>query len=165
MDGGERTDGETREAWKKGWESHFVDVDAQITRVQSTNSFEPSERRGEGSCDPLTCRYTRAAPASKFHGAIDFARDNDRILARRKPRVEFDFLFFFFRRSFRFEVIWAIFRRIETFSYQRDFLVRTVAALCNSTLTRVVGITIREKFTAFTRGRDKILRDPRVKKK
>lgn len=96
MDGGERTDGETREAWKKGWESHFVDVDAQITRVQSTNSFEPSERRGEGSCDPLTCRYTRAAPASKFHGAIDFARDNDRILARRKSRVEFDFLFFFF---------------------------------------------------------------------
>lgn len=105
------------------------------------------------------------APASKFHGAIDFAWDKDRILARRKSRVEFDFLFFFFRRSFRFEVIWAIFRRIETFSYQRDFLVRTVAALCNSTLTRVVGITIREKFTAFTRGRDKILRDPRVKKK
>lgn len=46
--------------------------------------------------------------------------------------------------------------------HSRDFLVRTVAALCNSTLTRVVGITIREKFTAFTRGRDKILRDPRV---
>ena len=96
MDGGERTDGETREAWKKGWESHFVDVDAQITRVQSTNSFEPSERRGEGSCDPLTCRYRHAGPRFEISRGDWFRAGQRSNFSETQTASGIRFSFFFF---------------------------------------------------------------------
>ena len=130
--------------------------------------------RGRDSCNPLTCRYTRdtqpifhgpplrcarSCPGENFDQAIDFARE----------RSSSFFFFFEDRVNVRTKrLILSIGNNMGNISthlgtkHSRDFLVRTVVALCNSTLTRVVGITIREKFTAFTRGRDKILRDPRV---
>lgn len=45
----------------------------------------------------------------------------------------------------------------------RDFLVRTVAALCNSALSRVAGITIGEKFSVYLV--DKILKPMRSKRR